>query len=115
MEKEAEVAVRLLNSDGDGLLGFEDFTKLMEGMEKERNKKSELIGAFGMYIGMEGGGYITSKSLKRMLSRLALDSSTNPELFELYIVDGLLYPGGDKSRDILLDRCRLCCSELDSP
>ncbi|PHT92963.1 AT-hook motif nuclear-localized protein 8 [Capsicum annuum] len=32
-----------------------------------------------------------------------LDSLTNPELFELYIVDGLLYPGEDKSRDILLD------------
>ncbi|KAM3398755.1 hypothetical protein P3S68_002271 [Capsicum galapagoense] len=75
MEKEAEVAVRLLNSDGDGLLGFEDFTKLMEGMEKERNKKSELIGAFGMYVGMEGSGYITSKSLKRMLSRLGESTS----------------------------------------
>ena len=44
-----------------------------------------------------------------------LDSSTNPELFESYdVVVGLLYPGGDKSRDILLDRCRLCRSGLES-
>ncbi|TMX04073.1 hypothetical protein EJD97_011699 [Solanum chilense] len=65
--EEAEMVVRLSDSDGDGLLGFEDFTKLMEGMEEERSKESELMGAFGMY---EMDGYITPKSLKMMLSRL---------------------------------------------
>ncbi|KAM3398765.1 putative calcium-binding protein CML19 [Capsicum galapagoense] len=74
-EEEAEMAVRLSDSDGDGLLGLEDFTKLMEGMEEERNKESELIGAFGMYEDMEGSGYITPKSLKRMLSRLGESTS----------------------------------------
>ncbi|PHT68981.1 hypothetical protein T459_28468 [Capsicum annuum] len=49
MEEEAEMAVRLSDSNGDGLLGLEDFTKLMEGTEEDRNKESELIGAFGMY------------------------------------------------------------------
>nr|AAM95458.1 calmodulin-like protein [Datura metel] len=73
-EEEAEMAVRLSDSDGDGLLGLEDFTKLMEGMEEERNKESELIGAFGMYEEKEGG-YITPKSLKRMLSRLGESTS----------------------------------------
>ncbi|XP_009778710.1 putative calcium-binding protein CML19 [Nicotiana sylvestris] len=72
--EEAEMAVRLSDSDGDGLLGLEDFTKLMEGMEEERNKESELIGAFGMYE-MEGSGYITAKSLKRMLSQLGESTS----------------------------------------
>ncbi|OIT33990.1 PREDICTED: putative calcium-binding protein CML19 [Nicotiana attenuata] len=72
--EEAEMAVRLSDSDGDGLLGLEDFTKLMEGMEEERNKDSELIGAFGMYE-MEGSGYITPKSLKRMLSQLGESTS----------------------------------------
>ncbi|OIT33991.1 PREDICTED: putative calcium-binding protein CML19 [Nicotiana attenuata] len=72
--EEAEMAVRLSDSDGDGLLGLEDFTKLMEGMEEERNKESELIGAFGMYE-MEGSGYITPKSLKRMLSQLGESTS----------------------------------------
>ncbi|CAN4120125.1 unnamed protein product [Withania somnifera] len=71
-EEEAEMAVRLSDSDGDGLLGLEDFTKLME---EERNKESELIGAFGMYEEMEGSGYITPKSLKRMLSRLGHSTS----------------------------------------
>ncbi|KAF3632122.1 putative cytochrome 83B1-like [Capsicum annuum] len=46
MEEEAEMAVRLSDSNGDGLLGLEDFTKLMEGTEEDRNKESELIGAF---------------------------------------------------------------------
>ncbi|KAJ8568357.1 hypothetical protein K7X08_027890 [Anisodus acutangulus] len=68
--EEAEMAVRLSDSDGDGLLGLEDFTKLME---EERNKESELIGAFAMYEEMEG--YITPKSLKRMLSRLGKSTS----------------------------------------
>ncbi|CAN4120131.1 unnamed protein product [Withania somnifera] len=71
-EEEAEMAVRFSDSDGDGLLGLEDFTKLME---EERNKESELIGAFGMYEEMEGSGYITPKSLKRMLSRLGHSTS----------------------------------------
>ena len=44
--EEAEMAVRLSDSDGDGLLGIEDFTKLMEGMEEERNKEGELMGAY---------------------------------------------------------------------
>ncbi|XP_006340311.1 putative calcium-binding protein CML19 [Solanum tuberosum] len=70
--EEAEMAVRLSDSDGDGLLGIEDFTKLMEGMEEERNKESELIGGFGMY---EMEGYITPKSLKNMLSRLGESTS----------------------------------------
>ncbi|PHT68990.1 putative calcium-binding protein CML19 [Capsicum annuum] len=74
-EEEAEMAVRLSDSDGVGLLGLEDFTKLMEGMEEERNKESELIGAFGLYEDMEGSGYITPKSLKKMLSRLGESTS----------------------------------------
>ncbi|XP_059300283.1 putative calcium-binding protein CML19 [Lycium ferocissimum] len=69
--EEAEMAVRLSDSDGDGLLGFEDFSKLMEG---EKNKESELRGAFEMYE-MEGSGQITPKSLNRMLSRLGESTS----------------------------------------
>ncbi|PHT34927.1 putative calcium-binding protein CML19 [Capsicum baccatum] len=75
LTEEAEMAGRLSDSDGDELLGMEDFTKLMEGMEDERNKESELVGAFTMYEDMEGSGYITPKSLKRMLSRLGESTS----------------------------------------
>lgn len=71
--EEAEMAVRLSDSDGDGLLGLEDFTKLME-VEEDR-KEDELMEAFKMYE-MEGTGKITPKSLKRMLGRLGEKTTT---------------------------------------
>ncbi|CAI9766702.1 unnamed protein product [Fraxinus pennsylvanica] len=66
--EEAEMAVVLMDSDGDGLLCLEDFLKLVEGAEEEEKAK-DLKEAFRMYE-MEGSGCITPKSLKRMLSRL---------------------------------------------
>lgn len=72
--EEAEAAVRSSDMDGDGMLGMEDFKKLMEanGEEKTRDLKE----AFGMYE-MEGSGCITPKSLKRMLSRLGESRTIN--------------------------------------
>nr|GMD04646.1 putative calcium-binding protein CML19 [Ipomoea batatas]GMD74089.1 putative calcium-binding protein CML19 [Ipomoea batatas]GMD85310.1 putative calcium-binding protein CML19 [Ipomoea batatas]GMD91938.1 putative calcium-binding protein CML19 [Ipomoea batatas]GME06516.1 putative calcium-binding protein CML19 [Ipomoea batatas] len=70
--EEAEEAVRLSDSDGDGMLGIEDFTKLMEGEKKE----DELREAFGMYA-MKGTDYITPKSLKKMLGRLGESTTTH--------------------------------------
>lgn len=70
--EEAEEAVRLSDSDGDGMLGIEDFTKLMEGGKKE----DELREAFGMYA-MKGTDYITPKSLKKMLGRLGESTTTH--------------------------------------
>lgn len=70
--EEAEEAVRLSDSDGDGMLGIEDFTKLMEGERKE----DELKEAFGMYA-MKGTDYITPKSLKKMLGRLGESTTTD--------------------------------------
>ncbi|XP_019163350.1 PREDICTED: calcium-binding protein CML39-like [Ipomoea nil] len=70
--EEAEEAVRLSDSDGDGMLGIEDFTKLMEGERKE----DELREAFGMYA-MKGTDYITPKSLKKMLCRLGESTTTH--------------------------------------
>ncbi|CAN4099057.1 unnamed protein product [Withania somnifera] len=75
-EEEAEMAVRLSDLDGDGMLGIEDFSKLMKGDQKndDNTKESELRGAFEMFE-MEGSGQITPKSLKRMLSRLGESKS----------------------------------------
>jgi len=52
---------------------------------------------------------------RKVFLRGALDFSTNPELHEFYDVVGLLYPGGNNSRVLLLDQCRLCRSGLESP
>ncbi|CAA2954022.1 calcium-binding CML19 [Olea europaea subsp. europaea] len=66
---DAEVAVVLIDSDGDGLLCFEDFVKLVEFGVGEEEKANDLKETFRLYE-MEGSGCITPKSLKRMLSRL---------------------------------------------
>lgn len=74
--KEAEAVVLMLDSDGDGLLNLEDFIKLMEGEGEEEEKTKELREAFRMYD-MDDCGYITPKSLKRMLSRLGQKKSVD--------------------------------------
>ncbi|XP_022886728.1 putative calcium-binding protein CML19 [Olea europaea var. sylvestris] len=66
---DAEMAVFLIDSDGDGLLCFEDFVKLVEFGVGEEEKTNDLKETFRLYE-MEGSGCITPKSLKRMLSRL---------------------------------------------
>ncbi|KAJ3682845.1 hypothetical protein LUZ60_013072 [Juncus effusus] len=65
--KEAEAVVENYDADRDGLMSMEEFKKLME--ETDEEKERELRVAFEMYE-MEGQGCITAKSLKRMLSRL---------------------------------------------
>ncbi|KAK1314694.1 Calcium-binding protein CML38 [Acorus calamus] len=67
--EDAEAVVESSDSDGDGLLGFEDFVKLVE-VEEEEERLRSLREAFGMYEMGGTGGCITPKSLKRMLSRL---------------------------------------------
>jgi calcium-binding protein CML len=65
--------LRSSDLNGDGLLDFEEFQKLMEAGGEE-DKNDELREAFGMYE-MEGSGCITATSLKRMLSRLGESKS----------------------------------------
>lgn len=78
--QEAEAAVSASDLDGDGMLGFEEFEKLMEASGDE-DKSCELKDAFGMYAAVEGGGcddggFITAASLKRMLAKLGDSRST---------------------------------------
>ncbi|XP_042506395.1 calcium-binding protein CML37-like [Macadamia integrifolia] len=63
--EEAVSVVGSSDSDGDGLLGMDDFARLMEGDGEEEDLRE----AFGMYA-MDGCDFITAKSLKRMLKRL---------------------------------------------
>ncbi|KAI9079725.1 hypothetical protein K1719_038346 [Acacia pycnantha] len=69
LQKEAEMAIEALDSDGDGLLSLEDFVVLMEGGGTEDEKMKDMREAFNLYD-TEGTGFITPKSLKRMLSKL---------------------------------------------
>ncbi|BFG27089.1 hypothetical protein CerSpe_133630 [Prunus speciosa] len=71
---EAEVAVEHLDSDGDGLLGLDDFVKFVDG-GREEEKVNDLKEAFKMYV--MDDGCITPKSLKRMLSRLGESKSVD--------------------------------------
>ncbi|XP_039130159.1 putative calcium-binding protein CML19 [Dioscorea cayenensis subsp. rotundata] len=66
--EDAEALVVSTDSDGDGLLGFEDFVKLVD-VEGEEEKRRNLRDAFKVYE-MEGRDCITPKSLRRALSKL---------------------------------------------
>ncbi|XP_020582262.1 putative calcium-binding protein CML19 [Phalaenopsis equestris] len=66
--EEAEAAVESADSDGDGLLGLEDFMRLARG-EGEEEKGNNLKEAFRVYE-LEGEGFITPRSLREALGRL---------------------------------------------
>ena len=78
LSEEAQELVESMDSDGDGLLGLEEFVGWMEREIKlrdhEERKMEELREAFRMYV-MEGIECVTPKSLKRMLSRLGESTS----------------------------------------
>ncbi|KAA3476400.1 putative calcium-binding protein CML41 [Gossypium australe] len=58
--------IKDFDNDGDELLGFEDFVKLMEGGDDGDDIKR----AFEMYEGDKGCGCITPVGLQQMLGRL---------------------------------------------
>lgn len=81
-EGEAEAAVVLMDSDGDGELGFEDFVRLIEGgegEEEEEEKVKELREAFRMYEMGDGCECITPKSLRKMLRKLGKSNTSIEE------------------------------------
>ncbi|KAL5717646.1 hypothetical protein ACHQM5_010626 [Ranunculus cassubicifolius] len=65
--EEVEEIVKSVDSDGDGLLGLDEFVALVKGKEEE--EVDDLKEAFRLYVMDEPEG-ITPRSLKRMLSRL---------------------------------------------
>lgn len=70
---DAEAAIQSSDLNGDGVLDFNEFLKLMEGNQDEQ-KNCELRDAFALYA-TEGSNSITPASLKRMLTRLGLGES----------------------------------------
>ncbi|EOA34588.1 hypothetical protein CARUB_v10022145mg [Capsella rubella] len=77
-DEEAEAAVKLSDSDGDGMLDFEEFAQLIKRDDEftEEEKKMELKEAFRMYIS-EGEECITPRSLKVMLNKLGESKTTD--------------------------------------
>ncbi|XP_008781687.1 putative calcium-binding protein CML19 [Phoenix dactylifera] len=74
--EDAEAVVASSDSDGDGLLCYDDFVRLVD-VEEEEEKVRSLREAFRVYE-MDNQGRITPKSLKRALERLG-DSRTTKE------------------------------------
>ncbi|KAJ6776928.1 EF HAND CALCIUM-BINDING FAMILY PROTEIN [Salix koriyanagi] len=73
---DAETTIKFLDLDEDGSVKLEDFVKFVEGGEEEERER-DLKEAFKMYE-MEESCCITPKSLKRMLSRLAMKEQRRP-------------------------------------
>jgi calcium-binding protein CML len=72
--EEAERVIQYIDTDGDELLDFNDFIKLMKGEEGMENDK-DLRKAFEMFVWEEKEDCITPKGLQRMLQRLGDDRS----------------------------------------
>lgn len=62
-----------LDGDGDNLIDFRDFMRLM----KKEGEDEDLKAAFEMFEFEKGSGRITPKSLQRVLSRLGDVKSDN--------------------------------------
>ncbi|CAL9129838.1 unnamed protein product [Musa textilis] len=83
--EDAEAAIAELDSDGDRLLDFGDFLRMME-----REEEDDLRRAFEMFEVVKGSGRITPKGLQRMMSRLGEERSVEDckAMIRAYDLDG---------------------------
>ncbi|KAI4381175.1 hypothetical protein MLD38_007278 [Melastoma candidum] len=69
--EEAQGVIDELDSDGDGLVHFDDFVRLMKMDGRDgRGSEEDLRRAFEMFEQDKGAGCITPKGLQAMLGRL---------------------------------------------
>ncbi|KAI3768850.1 hypothetical protein L2E82_19686 [Cichorium intybus] len=101
--EEAEIVAELMDSDGDGLLSFEDVVKVVEAANEEE-KVNDLKMAFRMYEEAEGCGCITPKSLRRMLSKLGESRSVDEcrLMIAKFDLDGNGFLDFDEFQDMML-------------
>ncbi|KAH7686684.1 calcium-binding protein CML protein [Dioscorea alata] len=66
----AEAVMRDFDMDGDGLMDYEDFVRLVESERGSVAGDEDLRRAFEMFVAEKGAGCITADGLQRMLSRL---------------------------------------------
>ena len=64
--EDAQAVISDLDTDGDNLIDFQDFLRMMNKESEEQDLKA----AFEMFEFEKGSGRITAKSLQRVLSRL---------------------------------------------
>ncbi|KAI4327544.1 hypothetical protein L6164_019993 [Bauhinia variegata] len=70
--EEAQGVICDLDSDGDNLLDFQDFMRLMK---REGDEHEDLKKAFEMFVWEKGSACITPKGLQQMLHRLGDNKS----------------------------------------
>lgn len=86
--EDAQIVIDDVDTDGDNLIDFGDFVKLMK--REGRDDDEDLKAAFGIFEVEKGSGRINPKSLQRVLGRLG-DSRTYDEcaaMIQAFDVDG---------------------------
>ncbi|KAL8124786.1 putative calcium-binding protein CML41 [Apium graveolens] len=95
--EEAQGVIDDMDSDGDNLIDFQDFKRLMmtrkgedEGNEIINKEDEDIKAAFEMFEMEKGCGRITPKSLQRMLSRLGEPKSYDEcvTMIQVFDMDG---------------------------
>lgn len=84
--EEAQVVISDLDTDGDDLLDFNDFVRMMN----RESHDDDLRRAFEMFEIEKGSGYITPKGLQTMLDRLGAPRSHDEcvAMIQVFDVDG---------------------------
>ncbi|KAL3525765.1 hypothetical protein ACH5RR_014137 [Cinchona calisaya] len=87
--EEAQAVISDLDTDGDNLIDFQDFLRLMK-KEGDQDDDEDLKAAFEMFEFQKGSGRITAKSLQKVLSRLGDTKSYDDcvAMIEVYDTDG---------------------------
>ncbi|EEF29107.1 probable calcium-binding protein CML41 [Ricinus communis] len=87
--EDAESVIKELDVDGDGLLDFSDFLKLMK-RGAANDEEEDLKKAFEMFELKKGDGCITPRGLQRMLNRLGNKKSLDEcvAMIQVFDTDG---------------------------
>lgn len=85
--EDAQGVIEELDTDGDDMLDFDDFLRLMK---RESNNEDDLKKAFEMFELEKGDGCITPRGLQRMLQRLGDPKSYDEcaAMIQVYDTDG---------------------------
>ncbi|KAJ8770773.1 hypothetical protein K2173_021420 [Erythroxylum novogranatense] len=88
--EEAQDVISDFDSDGDKLLDFQDFTRLMKREGQDQEEEEDLKKAFEIFEMERGSGRITPKSLQRALHRLGDPKSYDEcvTMIEFFDIDG---------------------------